>query len=200
MDEVCVLQGTGRKTAGMKKVPEDGRKVILRIASGDRRALEKIYARHGRELFGYLQRLVPDRHLAEEILQDTLLAVWRSAGAYEGRSTVRTWLFSIARRQAHNTLRKRRLPVAEYGPEEPVTLESEPDVVLLAKVRTEELMDRISSLPVLHREVLGLIFFHELSYKEASQVLGVPIGTVKSRLSNAKRALRRLLDSNEETT
>lgn len=197
MDETFVLQGAGRGIIRVNRYPDDARKVVSRVASGDRRALEEIYARHGRELFRYLLTLTPDRHLAEEILQDALVAVWRSANSYERRSGLRTWLFGIARRQAHNTLRKRTLPVAETTFEEPATVETEPEEILLTKLQERELADFIQDLSAQHREALALIFFHELSYKETAQVLGVPIGTVKSRLNNAKRALRKKLEESE---
>lgn len=70
----------------------------------------RLYERHASALFGYVYRLAGDRMIAEEILQDTMLAVWRSAAAFEGRSKVTTWLFGVARRQAHNRLRGRSGP------------------------------------------------------------------------------------------
>jgi Sigma-70 region 2 len=79
--------------------------LLERVADGDAAALAALYRRHAGGLFGFLQRYARDRMVAEEILQDTLLAVWRSAHRYAGRSGVRTWLFGIARRQAHNRLR-----------------------------------------------------------------------------------------------
>jgi RNA polymerase sigma factor (sigma-70 family) len=83
--------------------PEAGSDAALlrSVAAGDAGALARLYERHAGPLFGYLYRLAGDRMTAEEILQDTMLAVWRSAGAYEGRSKVSTWLFGVARRQAH---------------------------------------------------------------------------------------------------
>jgi len=72
--------------------------LLVRVAGGDPAALATLYRRYGGRLFGYLQRYAGDRMVAEEILQDTLLAVWRSAPRYAGRSGVRTWLFGIARR------------------------------------------------------------------------------------------------------
>src|SRR5258708_16710569 len=89
----------------------DDRQVVGRIAAGDREALAELYQRYQRILFSYLQQLTPDYGLAEELLQDTLVAVWKSAHRFEGRSSVQTWLIGIARSQAHNTLRQRKLPL-----------------------------------------------------------------------------------------
>ena len=82
--------------------------LLRRVARGEADALTTLYHRHADNLFGFLHRLAGDRMLAEEILQDTLLAVWRGADRFEGKSQVRTWLYGIARRQAHNRLRSTR--------------------------------------------------------------------------------------------
>ena len=179
-------------------VDEDGL-VLERVAAGERAALEEVYARFGGALFRYLSTLASDRRVAEEILQDTLVAVWRGAGSYRGRSSVRTWLFGIARRQAHNTLRRRG---PQLAPEDEIhsrpALEPGPEEALLADARREELAGLVVRLSPVHREVLALFFFHELSYEETARVLEVPVGTVKSRLSNAKKALRTLMQPPEE--
>src|SRR5215813_9175341 len=91
----------------------EDRLLIARIAGGDRQALTELYLRYRQPLFRFLLQLTPDYGLAEELLQDTLMAVWRSACRFEGRSSVQTWLLGVARRQAHNTLRQRGLPLAD---------------------------------------------------------------------------------------
>jgi RNA polymerase sigma-70 factor (ECF subfamily) len=169
--------------------------ILRRVAAGDRQALSELYARHRQTLFRYLLQLTPDHHLAEEILQDTLVAVWQSARSFEGRSSAQTWLLGIARRQAHNTLRRRGVPLAD--PAELADLPASdpaPEDALLAGAARAELVAALRRLPPIHREVLVLVFVQELSYQEAAQVLGVPVGTVRSRLSHARRALRTLLD------
>jgi len=175
---------------------DEDRALLRRISRGDERALEDLYARHGGALFGYLLLLSSDRGLAEEVLQDTLVAAWRGAGRFRGGSSVKTWLFGIGRRRMRDAQRKRglpsfdgeglleALPAREPGPEEALS-RSESGAEL------EQCIERLSEP---NREALALVFFHELSYAEAAEVLGVPIGTVKSRLSNAKRALRGLLE------
>src|SRR5215472_10348028 len=93
----------------MDKPTDDDKQLVKRIGAGDRQALSELYTRYQRLLFNYLLQLTPDFGLAEELLQDTLVAVWKSACSFEGRSSVRTWLIGIARRQAHNTLRQHKI-------------------------------------------------------------------------------------------
>lgn len=177
----------------------DDRQVLGQIAAGDRQALAELYGRYQRPLFGYLLQLTPDYGLAEELLQDTLVAVWKSAHSFEGRSSVQTWLFGIARRQAHNTLRQRKLPLVDESELEGLaSADPEPEDFTLACVAHNELLAVFKQLVPIHREVLLLIFVQELSYQETARILDVPVGTVKSRLSNARQALRTLLDAREE--
>jgi RNA polymerase sigma-70 factor (ECF subfamily) len=191
----------GRVFRAARHPGDEDRLILERVASGDEGALEDLYDLHGKALFGYLFNLTRDRQLAEEVLQDTLVAVWRSAKTFRGRSSVKTWLFGIARRRTHEALRRRKLPLA---PEEKLEalrdVELLPEENLLAAAGREELADHLAELSPVHREILDLIFFHELSYAETAEVLGVPMGTVKSRLSGAKRALRASLGGSEEKT
>jgi RNA polymerase sigma factor (sigma-70 family) len=167
------------------------RSVIDRIAAGDRQALAELYARYERPLLAYLRMLTSDPSLAEELLQDTLLAAWTGAHGYRGQASVQGWLFGIARRRAHDALRRRSLRLVE-GDELATVASSDPDpedAALIAAER-DELTAAIARLAPIHREVLILTFVHELSYLDLAEALGIPIGTVKSRLSNAKQALR----------
>lgn len=174
--------------------------LLKRIARGDRQALSELYSRHQQALFAYLLQLTPDYGLAEELLQDTLVAVWKSARSFEGRSSVLTWLIGIARRQAHNTLRQRKIPLADLTELESLPApDLEPEASALAGVAREELAQAFRQLAPVHREVLLLTFVQELSYQETATALAIPVGTVKSRVSNARRALRALLDLKEDT-
>jgi RNA polymerase sigma-70 factor (ECF subfamily) len=180
--------------------PVDAAEALLaRIAAGDRQALAALYAREGTALLHYLLQFTPDRGLAEELLQDTFVAVWRNAGSFEGRSRARAWLFGIARRRACKRLRRRDPPSTRLDQlDELLARDPEPEAALLAEQAREALLDAIGRLNAIHREVLLLTFVHELSNAEIADILDVPLGTVKSRLSHAKRAVRALLASGEE--
>jgi RNA polymerase sigma-70 factor (ECF subfamily) len=178
---------------------EEEAQLVARIAGGDRDALGELYERFQRPLFRYLSRITPDHGLAEEALQDTLVAVWKGAGSFAGRSRVQTWLIGIARRQAYTRLRKRSVAVTglDDGAELPA-LGPDPEAHMLAAADREELAAALERLTPAHREILDLNFAQGLSYQEIAEVLGTPQGTVKSRLNHAKRALRVQLSASRE--
>ena len=137
---------------GKRPATDEDRSVLAGVASGDRRALEELYACFGRLLFGYLLTLTLDRGLAEEILQDTLVVVWQNAGAYAGRSSVKTWLSGVARRQAHNRLRRRDPGFAGEDELERLSApDTDPEAAVLAGARREDLAASIERLSPLHR-------------------------------------------------
>ncbi|GAA3087812.1 RNA polymerase sigma factor [Streptosporangium carneum] len=167
---------------------EDAR-VLARVADGDARALGELYERHAAPLFGFLHRLAGDRGTAEEILQDTLLAVWRSAATYEGRSSVTTWLFGVARRQAHNRLRGISPPAAAEPYERADTVPGPEELA----VGADRVQGALVRLPLAQREVVVLAFLNDLGHQEIAEILGIPVGTVKSRLHHARATLRGVL-------
>jgi len=178
--------------------PEPGSDAALlrSVAAGDAAALRTLYERHAGALFGYLYRLAGDRMTAEEILQDTMLAVWRSAAYFEGRSKVTTWLFGVARRQAHNRLRGRP------GPEPAAAFEAVdpgagPDELAIAAAGGTPVAMAVDRLPAHHRDVIALVFVAGLPLADAAAVLEIPVGTVKSRLHHARAAVAAALVAQE---
>jgi RNA polymerase sigma factor (sigma-70 family) len=176
------------------------RRLLQLVAAGDESALEGLYVRHGPALLAYAEGLLADRHRAEETVQDTLLAIWRGAGSFQGRSTVRTWLFGICRRQALRRLGVRGGP--EHVPiDAAVGLAAEgpgPEAVTLARADARAVAAAMAELPSIHREVLDLAFGAGLTRDEIAVVLDVPVGTVKSRLFHARVVLARALANGTE--
>ena len=167
--------------------------LLRAMAAGDTGALNALYERHGRGLLAYLiGQLGNDRQLAEEILQDVMLAAWHGAEGFRAESKVRTWLFGIARRQAMNA-RRRRKPTPAPLPEALPGDDPEPIKELERRADRDDVRAALRELPDDQQEALELIFFHDMSGIEAADLLGVPVGTVKSRLHRAKTRLRRLL-------
>jgi RNA polymerase sigma-70 factor (ECF subfamily) len=178
--------------------PGSDEALLRAVAAGDAGALTRLYQRHAGALFGYLYRLAGDRMTAEEILQDTLLAVWRSAAAFEGRSKVTTWLFGVARRQAHNRLRGRSCPepIGVPLPDRP-DQGAGPDELAIAAAGGTPLAAAIDRLPDHHRDVIALVFVAGLPLADVAEVLMIPVGTVKSRLHHARAAVAAALTAQE---
>jgi RNA polymerase sigma-70 factor, ECF subfamily len=175
-------------------VAEQADGLISRISRGDREALDCLFEQNRHALLSYLRAITSDHGLAEEILQDTLFAIWAGAGTFQGNSSARTWMFAIARRRARDVLRKRAVPTTDLRALDAVpSREPDPSDQAIASACEDRLVELIGELSIEHREALLLIFVHGFSYQELAEVLGVPIGTVKSRLFAAKRALRERL-------
>ena len=169
--------------------------LLRRIGQGDEDAMALFYREHGRAVFAQVLLVAGERVLAEEIVQDTMLAVWRGAGAFRGESSVRSWVIAIARRQTRDRLRVRRLRAVDdaFLADQPGSGPG-PEVMALDRAELAEVRDAIRQLAPAHREVLGLAFGSGLSLPEVAGVLEVPVGTVKSRLSAARTALNRILE------
>jgi len=173
----------------------DDAALLRRIGEGDEDAMAAFYREHGRVVLAQVLLVTGERVLAEEILQDTMLAVWRAAGSFRGESSARSWVIAIARRQTRDRLRSRRLRVVDdaFLADQPGSGPG-PEVTALDRAELAEVTAAIRELPAPHREVLGLAFGSGLSLPEVAGVLEIPLGTVKSRLTAARTALSRILN------
>jgi RNA polymerase sigma-70 factor (ECF subfamily) len=175
--------------------PADPELAALRaVADGDDAALQWIYTRHGPGVLSYLRGQLRDPALAEEVLQDVMLAVWRSAGSFRGECKLRTWLLTIAHRRALNARRRKRLPSQDIAATSPAHLPESPPADRGLALRTDLRLQLLELSPE-HRASLELFFFHDLSIADIARVLDLPPGTVKSRLHRAKAQLRLGLES-----
>ena len=164
--------------------------LVARIASGDTLAMQSLYARHSTRVYRFLVRLVRDPTSAEDLMSDVFFDVWQQAARFEGRSSVTTWMLSIARFKALSQLRKR--PHESLEPEAAEAIEDEADTpeILLQKVGKAEAIRRcLAGLSTEHREVIDLVYYHERSVEEVAEIVGVPAGTVKTRLFHARKRL-----------
>jgi RNA polymerase sigma-70 factor (ECF subfamily) len=189
------LAPAAARTAGPPAPPGPDDVALLRsIAAGDQAAMAEFYRRHSRAVLAHISLVVGERALAEEIFQDTMLAIWHGAGSFRGESRVRTWVIAIARRQARDRLRRRQFRLVS---DTELTDRPSPspgtEALALDRAEISEVAEAISGLGRAHREVLGLAFGAELSLAEVAEVLEVPVGTVKSRLTAARTALVRAL-------
>jgi RNA polymerase sigma factor (sigma-70 family) len=163
--------------------------LLVRIQRGDRNSVERLYGRHGPSIVALLTRIFDDFQLAEEAMQDTFLAVWNGA-RFDGRSHVRTWLVGIALRQAGSTRRRHKPPLTTELPDL-VSAEPGPEEQVVVSLEVSRLVKELSRLSELQREVLLLTFIEQLTQLEIAELLGIRLGTVKSRMHGAKRAIER---------
>ena len=173
----------------------DDAELLRRISRGDEDAMAAFYREHGKVVLAQVVLVTGERVLAEEIVQDTMLAVWRGAASFRGESSVRSWVIAIARRQTRDRLRRRRLRVVDdaFLADQPGSNPG-PEVMALDRAELAEVKGAIQRLAPAHRELLGLVFGSGLSLPEVAGVLRIPAGTVKSRLSAARTALNRILN------
>jgi RNA polymerase sigma-70 factor (ECF subfamily) len=167
--------------------------LIGRIARGDRLAMQVLFARHHVRVFRFVLRLLHDEALAEDVISETFLDVWRQANRFEGRSAVSTWLIAIARFKALSMLRRRR--EEELDDETVNSIEETadgPETAVTKMDKSEKLRKCLSSLSPEHREVIDLVYYHEKSVEEVAEIVGIPENTVKTRMFYARKKLGEL--------
>jgi RNA polymerase sigma-70 factor, ECF subfamily len=171
--------------------------LIRRIASGDQLAMRRLYARHRVAIYRWLLRLVGDAALAEDLLSDVFLDVWRKASSFEGRSSVSTWLLAIARHKALSARRRRTEVERNVGLGEFASALADPgddpELVLQKKDREELLRRSLARLSPEHGEVIDLTYYHGKSIKEIAEIVGINEATVKSRTFYARKRLAELV-------
>jgi RNA polymerase sigma-70 factor (ECF subfamily) len=193
----AVPGGRMAETRGRSAIPPDS-ELLARVRRADETALAALYDRYAGLVVTVALRVVGDREVAEEILQDTFLRCWNGAETYQpSRGHVAGWLMGIARNRAIDVLRSRQhkarqreriaLPDAD-DPHQPGNPDETESVVLRHTVATA-----LATLPLNQRQVIELAYYGGLSQTEIAQRLGEPLGTVKSRTRTAMDRLRVLL-------
>ena len=188
----------------MSQTPENSKELtdsqlLERHLHGDSDAFEALVKRYRRELFGFLYRFLGDPALAEDVFQDTFLQLHLSGATFDTSRRLKPWLFTIAANKARDALRSRKrrraapldAPVAgdergttSYADLLPTDIPAPEET--LSNFETESTVKQIvSDMPENLRVALLLSYFHELPYKEIADILGVPLGTVKSRIHAA---------------
>src|SRR6478752_5937383 len=150
--------------------------LMERIADRDQLAMRALFGRHRTALYRWLVRLVGDAALAEDLLSDVFLDVWRQAAVFEGRSSVSTWLLAIARYKALSARRRR----------------TDAELVLQKKNRDEILRRSVARLSPVHGEIIDLVYFHGKSVKDVAEIVGLNEATVKTRMFYARKKLAEL--------
>jgi RNA polymerase sigma-70 factor (ECF subfamily) len=146
---------------------------------------------HSAALYRMAYRMMGDRHEAEDMVQEAFRSAWKSRGGYEAGRGERAWLASILRRRIVDRWRRRPAPAAWDGESRlEVSVEG---VDPLGSDYTDEMQAALDQLPAELRETLLLVVVAELTHQETADLLGIPLGTVLSRVSRARRRLRECL-------
>lgn len=164
------------------------------IADGSRAAMHILYCRHNVRVYRFILRIVRDANTAEDLVSQVFLDVWRTAGQFQGRSQVSTWLLSIARFKALTAMRQRRFEDIEQddvrqipdGADTPETSLDRSDTCAILRACVEKLSPA-------HREIINLVYYHEKTVEEAGRIIGIPQSTVKTRMFYARKQLADLL-------
>jgi RNA polymerase sigma-70 factor (ECF subfamily) len=173
-------------------VDDRARALLDLVAAGNQSAYEELYRLLSRRVYAFVRRMIENAESADEIMVDTMYEVWRTAGRYRGDSRVTTWILGIARNKVLMAMRSKANAWHEDIDDFADIIDSDvPDgFALLAQTQTREMIQRcIERLSEKHRECIHLTHFEDMSMPEIAAVLGIPEGTVKSRLSHARTQL-----------
>ena len=181
------------RSRGIAEVSSE--RLVALIAAGEERAFAELYDRYGRAAFALAYRVLRDRELAADAVQEGFLGLWRSAGCFRpGRGTARTFLLTFVHRGAVDRVRHeepRRCPLGEQA-EAPAH-----DDEFAASLERNRVRAALCRLPQRCREAIELAYFDGLTQQEIGLHLGVPLGTVKSRTAQGLRTLAELLRDGE---
>jgi RNA polymerase sigma-70 factor, ECF subfamily len=192
---------TGQRGRSTSPTDDADRAVLALVTAGQLDALQELYDRYRVMAYSIALRITTDASLAEDVVQDAFLGVWRNASRYvEGRGSVKTWLLSIVHHRAVDAVRRRKptteLPEREDVPPPQLTL---PDVWqdVAAGLDRTEIAAAMATLSDVQREAIELAYWGGLTQQEIAERTGAPLGTVKSRVRLGLLALRRALTGEE---
>jgi RNA polymerase sigma-70 factor (ECF subfamily) len=173
--------------------------LLAAIAAGDRDAMRILYNRHHISVYRFTVRLVDDISAAEDVVSETFVETWRQAGRFEGRSSVSTWIMSIARFKALSARRRRPetaldAQMAETVADPCLTREQ----VVLETDRRTKLRACLSQLSADHRAIIDLVYYHGKTIEEVAEIVGAPKNTVKTRMFYARKRLASLLSGHDD--
>lgn len=168
--------------------------VLERVARSDEAALAELYDRYGRVAYSVALRVVRDRSLAEDVVQEAFLSAWRTASGYRAeRGKASTWLLTLVHRRAVDIVRREERRRGDPLPEEDAAHGETTDEAAWLREQRRLVQNALAQLPAEQREALELAYFGGYTQSELAERLGQPLGTIKSRMFTGLRRLRDLL-------
>lgn len=170
--------------------------LLASVVAGDRAAFDTLYRQYYARLTDFVSRVLHQRELAEEVVNDTMYAVWTGGANFAGRSRVSTWIFGIAYHKALKRLaRERRTAADTLDDDFDLAGDADPGADADAAQLQRQLDAALAQLSPAHRSVVELTFLLEYSYEETADIVGCPVNTVKTRMFHARARLRKLLSA-----
>ena len=176
---------------------QDDVALLERIRNGDERALRTLHERLGRRIVAFVLHRTDDMDLAQTVMVDTLMEVWKHADRFRGESKLSTWVLGIARFKMLSALRSRDEPTEDLADHADTLADEAPETALAVErlQEREHLRVCMGRLSAVQRECLHMLFFEGMTVEEISGIQAVPSGTVKTRLMHGRRLVRECLET-----
>jgi RNA polymerase sigma-70 factor (ECF subfamily) len=194
MDTACELTNASPTAAAASTRHRLDATLLESIAAGDKFAMQVLFQRHNVRIYRFVLRLTGSESLAEDIVSEVFLNVWRQAATFEAKCQVTTWLLAIARHKAVSVLRRRSETQLDDDVAATVADPSDDaETVLDRKDRSKIIRECLTRLSPSHREIIDLVYYHEKSVDEVARIVGAPKSTVKTRMFYARNHMAKLL-------
>jgi RNA polymerase sigma-70 factor (ECF subfamily) len=189
--DVTVHGTASRPAAGrVRSEGNEERELLERVAAKELAAFERLYRIYQPRLDRFLRVLLRRPQLVEEVLDDTMMVVWQTAGRFRGTSKLSTWIFAIAYRKAMKAKVRWPDPVEDDANDKSVSDEPTPEQQFRHLKLHDAILEAMNGLSAEHRAVVDLTYFHGLGYREIAEIVNCPVDTVKTRMFHARRRLR----------
>jgi RNA polymerase sigma-70 factor (ECF subfamily) len=168
--------------------------LIAAIAAGDKRAMELLFTRHNVRTYRFITRITGNPALSEEIVSEVFLEVWRGAGGFKGRSDVSTWILAIARHKAISALRHETDAQLDHDIAAMIVDDADDPETRAHQMSCGAVIRKcLMQLPPALQELVDLVYYQEKTVAEVAQIVGIPPGTVKTRMLRVRGRMEELL-------